>query len=385
MKVIVLGTRGFPNVQGGVEVHCENLYPLLAKKGCQVVVFSRKPYVNSACDNYRGVKLISLPCPKSKFLEAFFHTLYGVFVARKASPDILHIHAIGPSLFVPLARLLGLRVVMTNHGPDYKRKKWGRLAKIVLALGEYLGTKYANSVICVSQSIADKIRRKYKRDVVVIPNGVAKAQISQSKNVIKKYGLTKGKYILSVGRFVPEKGFHNLLSAFSELQLDGWKLVVVGQADHEDRYSRNLKEQASKNNNVILTGLLNGEPLKELYSQAGLFVLPSYYEGLPIVLLEAMSYGLSCIASDIPANRNIELSEDRFFKPGNVKRLAEKIRQFVDKPLSEEERRRQLNMIAERYNWGRISDKTLEVYKQVAKLNSIASDLQTDSIVGFSG
>jgi len=365
MKIAVLGTRGFPNVQGGVEVHCENLYPRLTKKGCEVVVFTRKPYVNLAFDAYKGVKLTPLPCPKNKFLEAFLHTLYGVFVAKKSSTDILHIHAIGPSLFIPLARFLGLKVVMTNHGPDYERKKWGRLAKIVLSFGENLGTRYANGIICISKPIADSIRKKFNRDVTVIPNGVIMPQISQNEDILRKYALEKGKYILSVGRFVPEKGFGNLLDAFNGLRLDGWKLVIVGRADHEDRYSLDLKKKASKNGNIILTGFLTGEPLRELYSQAGLFVLPSYYEGLPIVLLEAMSYGLSCIASDIPANRNVRLSKDRFFKPGDVEGLAEKIRQFVDKPLSEEERRRQLSMIAEKYNWERIAGRTLEVYKRL--------------------
>ena len=160
LKIAVLGTRGFPNVQGGVEVHCENLYSRLAKNACEVVVFIRRPYVDTGCDNYEVVKLVPLFCPKNKFLEAFLHTLCGVFVAKKNHPDILHIHAIGPSLFVPLARLLGMKVVMTNHGPDYKRKKWGRLAKIVLALGENLGARYANSVICISESIAERFKKK---------------------------------------------------------------------------------------------------------------------------------------------------------------------------------------------------------------------------------
>jgi glycosyltransferase involved in cell wall biosynthesis len=147
-----------------------------------------------------------------------------------------------------------------------------------------------------------------------------------------------------------------------QLTTDEWKLVIVGRADHEDRYSIELKEKAVKNSDIILTGFLTGEPLRELYSHAGLFVLPSYYEGLPIVLLEAMSYGLSCIASDIPANRNVELSENRFFKAGDNKALALKIKEFIDKHLTEDEIRRQINMIAKKYNWEKIAEKTLDVY-----------------------
>lgn len=381
LKIAVLGTRGFPNVQGGVETHCENLYPQLVSLRCEVIVITRKPYINTDIDTYKGVKLLPLFCLKNKFLETFLHTFMGVFVARSLSPDILHIHAIGPSLFIPLARLLGLKVVMTNHGPDYQRKKWGKVAKNILKLGESLGSKWANGIIAISQNIADEIREKDNRDVTVIPNGVIIPRIPESDETLKKYGLEKGKYIIAVGRFVPEKGFHDLIDAFKKIQnsdfqskiqkpkskisIDHGKLVIVGRADHEDEYSLKLKEKANKDRNVILTGFLTGIPLQELYSQAGLFVLPSYYEGLPIVLLEAMSYGLSCIASDIPANRNVELPEDRFFKAGDVNALAGKICKFLEKPLSEEEKSIQINLTKERYDWHKIAKKTLEVYKEV--------------------
>jgi glycosyltransferase involved in cell wall biosynthesis len=378
LKIAVLGTRGFPNVQGGVEAHCENLYPQLVKRGCEVIVFTRKPYVNPDVSTYEGVKLIPLSCPKSKFLEAFYHTFFGVLAARRFSPDILHIHAIGPSLMIPFARILGFKVVMTHHGPDYQRGKWGKLAKVILKLGEKLGIKWSNSIIVISQNIANHIKETYNRDVTVIPNGVIIPEIIKSNNIIKKYRLENGKYILAVGRFVPEKGFHDLIEAFKQIQnsgfqskiqnpkpkisIDHWKLVIVGRADHEGRYSIELKEKAVKNSDIILTGFLTEEPLRELYSHAGLFVLPSHYEGLPIVLLEAMSYGLSCIASDIPANRNVELSENRFFKAGDNKALALKIKEFIDKHSTEDEIRRQINIIAEKYNWEKIAEKTLDVY-----------------------
>ncbi len=370
VKVCVLGTRGFPKIQGGVESHCENLYPYLAQKGCEVIVFTRKSYVNTPISTYKGVKLIPLFSTKNKFLEAFLHTLIGIFAARKCSPDILHVHAIGPSLFIPIARLLGLKVIMTNHGPDYQRKKWGKIAKIILKLGERFGSKYANGIICISEPIAELITGKYKRNLTIIPNGVTVPTRLHTEDALRKYNLEKGKYLLAVGRFVPEKGFHDLIEAFnqlstlnSKLRTTNWKLVIVGRADHEDRYSLGLKENAYKNKNIILTGFLTGEPLHELYSHAGVFVLPSYYEGLPIVLLEAMSYGLSCIASDIPANRNVELSEKRIFRPGDINELSTKIREFVDRPLNEEERRKQVDMVAERYDWEKIAEKTMEVYR----------------------
>jgi len=373
MKVSVLGTRGFPQIQGGVETHCENLYPYLVKKGCEVMVFTRKPYVTYPQDTFKGVFLISLSCPKNKFLEAFLHTFRGVFAARKIHPDILHIHAIGPALFVPLARLLGFKVVMTHHGPDYERKKWNLVAKFILRLGEKWGCRGANGVICVSPVIAENIRKKFNVEAKVIPNGVTISETLKTDEILKKFNLEQNRYILAVGRFVPEKGFVGLIEAFRQVQsskngnnsCSNWKLVIAGDADHEDKYSLGLKELAKKTPGVIMTGFLYGQDLQELYSHAGLFMLPSYYEGLPIVLLEAMGYGLSCLASDIPANRSVELSTNRFFTLGDIRMMAEKIKYFIDKPLTEEEKTAQIKILTEKCNWDKIAQQTLEVYKGV--------------------
>lgn len=369
MKIAVLGTRGFPNIQGGVEAHCENLYPLLAKQGCEVDVFVRKPYTGlKAPAEYKGVKLIPLACPKNKFLETFLHTFLGVFAAKKLKPDILHIHAVGPSLFAPLACILGMKVVMTNHGPDYERKKWGKLAKITLRTGEKLGSRWSEGIISISENIGERIREKYHRDVAVIPNGVKPANIQETEETLKKYGLTKQKYILAVGRFVPEKGFHDLIDAFLLLNTKDWKLVIVGKADHEDYYSANLRKKASGNENIILTGFLSGQPLEELFTHAGLFVIPSYYEGLPIVLLEAMSYGLPCLASEIDANKCAGLSEERFFKPGDVFDMVYKMKAFMGRQLSEEEKKKQRELMEQNYSWDNIAQKTLELYRKVVNI-----------------
>lgn len=374
MKVVVVGTRGFPGIQGGVEAHCEQLYPRLVDRGCEIVVLTRKPYRQGTDGVYRGVQLIALGCPRNKHLEAFLHTLFGVLFARRLSPDILHVHAVGPSLFVPLARWLGMQVVMTNHGPDYERKKWGRLAKGILKLGESLGSRWSNRVICLSQSIAERVKTKCRQMPVVIPNGVEVRGIVETQGALQRYGLKPRKYILAVGRLVPEKGFHDLIEAFGQLQQtdrrvehEGWKLVIVGCADHEDHYSQSLKHQGGTTPNVILTGFLQGAPLAELYSHAGLFVLPSSYEGLPLVLLEAMSYGLSCLVSDIPANAGVGLSAERYFRPGDIHTLAEKMRAYLAKPLSAEEKRHQTERLLELNSWETIAEGTLEVYQSVCQ------------------
>jgi glycosyltransferase involved in cell wall biosynthesis len=309
--------------------------------------------------------LIPLGCPKNKFLEAFSHTFCGVIAARRLSPAVLHIHGIGPSLFVPLAKFLKLNVVMTNHGPDYNRDKWGSVAKSVLRLGERLGSRWADKVICISDPIAEDIQTSHKTTVAVIPNGVDLPRLSETQASLDQYGLTKGHYLLSVGRLVPEKGFHDLIEAFNTLHPAGRKLVIVGRADHEDSYSLRLKAIAQSNANVVLTGFLKGKPLQELYTHAGLFVLPSYHEGLPIVLLEAMAYGLSCIASGIAANRNVPLGEDRFFEPGNIGQMSALMARHMESPLSQADKGALRRLVAEKYDWEGIAEKTMSVYRTV--------------------
>ena len=365
MKIAVTGTRGFPGVQGGVESHCEHLYTCLAKLGCDITVFTRRPYVSPDMDSYKGIRLIPLSCPKNKFLEAIVHTLTSVLKARKLKPDILHIHAVGPSLFAPLGRLLGMKVVVTNHGPDYVRKKWPLPAKIFLKFCERMGVVFADQLITIAGNIADDIKKNYGRASTVIPNGVEIPVQSNTTDSLAKLGLQRHKYILTVGRFDPEKGFEDLIEAFSDGDFEDWKLVIVGDADHEDAYSRQLKAKARTRQDIVMTGFLKGQPLHELYTHAGLFVLPSYYEGLPIVLLEAMSYGLSCIASDIPANRNVELSEDRFVEPGKINLLNAKMKVFMNREWEDEDKNKQVGIIHEKYNWKTIATETMKVYNGV--------------------
>lgn len=370
MKIIVIGTRGFPNVQGGIETHCEHLYPNIVKEGCDVTVITRKTYVDPALSKFKGVNLIAIWNPKKKFLEAIIHTFCAIFKAKLLGCDLIHLHAIGPALQVPLAKIFGLKVVMTNHGPDYDREKWGFIPKLILRLGEFLGSKFSNKVISISKPISDSLKQKYNCNSVIIPNGVVIPEINITDKTLEKFSLVKGKYILTVGRFVPEKGFTDLISAFKESNLsnNGFKLVIVGDADHENKYSRSLKKTAAKNNTIVLTGFQKGLALSELFLNARLFVLPSYHEGLPIVLLEAMSYGLSCIVSDIPANRNVNLPDNRHFIPGNINGLAEKLKEFTDNVFSESDRAIQIEKIKKNYNWGIIAKETVRVYHEV--LNS---------------
>lgn len=363
MKVFVTGTRGIPDIPGGVEKHCQELFPRIAAMGHDVVLARRSAYVDGPLESWQGVRLVDCYSPRRKAFEAISHTLLALFAARRFEPDIVHIHAIGPSLLAPLARLIGYKVVVTNHGPDYDRQKWGGLAKFMLRLGEQLGGLFASEVIVISSVIADIIRRRCHRESNLVYNGVPLPARSLTDEYIRSLGLEPGRYILAVARLVPEKGLHDLLAAFENLDGD-FRLVIAGDADHEDDYSRALKARAAGNSRVVMTGYVTGEPLNQLYSHAGLFVLPSYHEGLPIVLLEALSYGLPVLVSDIPANLEVDLPRERFFRCGDAEALRAGLESLAGRGWTTEELEHIGGLLAGKYNWDKIAEQTVAVYRK---------------------
>lgn len=362
LSVMVLGLRGFPGVQGGVETHAENLYPLLARQGCEVEVVARKSYMPRDAADWRGVKFRCLWSPRTKSLETLVHTFLGVLYAGVKRPDILHIHAVGPALMVPLARLLGLNVVVTHHGADYERQKWGGFSRRILRAGERFGMRFAHQRIVISNVIGNIVRTRHARDSVLIHNGVVLPKLSKTTAVLRKFDLTPGRYVLLVSRLVPEKRHLDLIEAFASARMDGWKLVLVGASDHPDDYTRSVQARADATPNVVCTGFQNGVALHEIYVHAGVFVLPSSHEGLPIALLEALSFGLPVIASAIPANLEIGLDKHRYFTLGDTHALATLLRAAADNPYSNTQRHQQRAWVQERYDWETIALKTYDTY-----------------------
>ncbi|HOP46413.1 MAG TPA: glycosyltransferase family 4 protein [Desulfobacteraceae bacterium] len=366
MKIFVTGTRGIPDIPGGVEKHCQEIFPRIAAQGHEVLLCTRSPYVARRIGEWRNIRLINCYAPRIKSLEAIVHTLVSLVKARLHSPDIVHIHAIGPSILTPLARIMGLKVVVTNHGPDYDREKWGKLAKWVLRSAEKIGGIYANEVIAISTVISDIIKRRCHRDAHLIHNGVDLPNKSKGFEFLDQIGVKPGGYALGVARFVPEKGLHDLINAFKRIKGD-YQLVIAGDADHETDYSRNLRQIAAQDDRIVLTGYVTGEPLNQIYSHASLFVLPSYHEGLPIALLEAMSYGLPVLVSDIPANKEVDLPAERYFRCGDVDDLKDKIKILLEQKLTKEEQQYIRDEIEDKYNWDRIAEQTIEVYRKAHK------------------
>jgi glycosyltransferase involved in cell wall biosynthesis len=365
LHVMMVGLRGFPHVQGGVETHVENLCRGLIPLDCEVTVLVRSGYQNSAVGNeWNKIQFKRIWSLSSVSLEATVHTLLGVLYAGIIRPDILHIHAIGPALMTPLARLLRLRVVVTHHGEDYQREKWGKLAKFVLRLGERLGMKYAHASIAISHVIHASIVEKFGVKPAHIPNGVDLPKLEGKPDALKKFNIVPHHYVLLVSRFVPEKRHSDLIEAFRLAAIPGWKLVLVGKADNQDHHMKSVQKAAMFSDDIIFTGFQSGDNLHALYLHAGLFVLPSSHEGLPIAILEAMSYGLPIVASDIPANRGILNEAIDYFPLGDVDILAEllieKTRSQIDKRRSDEIR----TVIRKKYGWTDIAKQTHKVYLQ---------------------
>ncbi|MBI1890583.1 MAG: glycosyltransferase family 4 protein [Burkholderiales bacterium] len=366
LHIMWLGLRGFPNVQGGIEKHAEHLCPWLTQLGCDVTVIVRGPYQpTNVGSEWRGVRFVSIWSPRSKNLEALLHTFLGVLYAAIKRPDILHIQAIGPALLTPLARLVGLRVVVTHHGPDYDRQKWGKTAKAALRLGEYFGMRFSQARIAISEGIRHLVRDKHGMHCALIPNGVDIPTPAGSAATPDKFGLTPKRYVLLVSRFVPEKRHHDLIQAFRRAALPGWKLALVGASDHPDGYTQSVLKAAEASGNVVCTGFQTGQALRELYEHAGLFVLPSSHEGLPIALLEAMSYGLPAIASDIPAHLEIDCSDIDYYPVGDIDSLASLVKLRAEQTLEQGRRERLRQFVLDRYKWRDVAARTYEIYNDV--------------------
>jgi glycosyltransferase involved in cell wall biosynthesis len=328
LSVAVVGTRGIVGVQGGIETYCRTIYPLLVELGCEVVVFARRPYAQRGHNRYSGVTVVPLWCPRGKYLETPVHTLLAVVKARRRGATIIQFNAIGSCLLLPVARLLGMKTVVRHVGADYARRKWGPIARQVLRLGEYLGVRFADSVICITDDIADHVLRTYGRISVVIPNAVAPPRRLADEQTLKELGLRKQEYVLAVGRLVPEKAFDLLIEAHSQLPpATRWKLVIVGGESHDRRYQLRLRCAAARAGDVVLAGELQSGALHDLYSYAGLFVIASTHEGMAFAALEALSYTIPVLASDIPGNRALGLNDDSYFPSGDASTLAQHLRQ----------------------------------------------------------
>ncbi len=358
--ICVTGLRGFPHVMGGIESHCEELLPRIKAlwPDHRSVVLGRAPYLPAAETEHRGVEIIGIPCPRQQHLEAIVSTFLAVLSARKRGADLVHIHAIGPGLLAPFAKLLGLKVIVTHHGTDYHRAKWGKVARTALRSGEWLALNFADRVIAVSPSLATQLKRQFParaQRISYIPNGTSDLPGDADPDlVLERIGVARGDYLLAVARLVPEKGLHDLIDALHASK-STTRLVIAGAADHESDYARELMARAG--DRVIFAGVQSRATLKCLYEHCALFVMPSHHEGLPIAALEAASCGARMLLSDIPANLDIGLDPRNYFPVGDVATLTERL--DTDSAAFEIDS----DTIRARFSWDKAAEDTLAVYR----------------------
>ena len=348
--IAVIGTRGFPGIQGGVEAHSYHLYTHM--RDVHVRLYRRRAYLTEqSAQTFPNIDYIDLPSTRIKGFEAVWHTLLSVLHIAFHRPDVVHIHNIGPGMFAPLVRLMGLPVVLTYHSPNYEHSKWSAPARWLLRQCEKISLRFSNRVIFVNRHQMEKCGALDKS--VFIPNGIDPVTRSESTSFLEKHDITPGQYLLAVGRLTPEKGLEYLVEAANRLP-QVTQVVIAGASDHDSTY-RQLLVKLDTENKVIFTGFTTGEDLRQLYSHARCFVLPSVNEGFPMVLLEAMAYGLPILCSDIPGTRQVELPEQNYFAVKDVDALCSSITRLLETPVETQ------HYDLEKYDWNTIAAATRRI------------------------
>ncbi|MBI5837840.1 MAG: glycosyltransferase family 4 protein [Candidatus Eisenbacteria bacterium] len=363
MKIAMIGQKGVPATYGGVERHVEELSRRLVQRGHEISVYSRM-YYTAVRGRHHGVRILRLPSVNTKHLDAATHCLISTVDSLFRNFDVVHFHALGPSLLSFLPRLRGTGTVVTVHGLDWQREKWGPPVRWFLRQCEYPAVAFPDRTIVVSRDLQKHFKERFRRQTTVIPNGT-NVPVPRPASKILKFGLEPDKYVLFVGRLVPEKGVHLLVEAFRRIPGD-MKLAIAGGSSFSEDYVSKLMEYRS--DRILLLDYVFGDVLEELWSNAHFVVQPSTMEGLSISLIEAMSYGKCVLTSDIPAN--MEVVEDCAvpFQSNNVEDLEGKLRHLLGHPEvvhSFEEKCR--THVVNRFSWDRIVDQTESLYREVAR------------------
>ena len=390
LRIAMIGCRGVPATYGGVEHHVEELGARLAARGHEITVYCRNGYGDGEGDvhrdhpaEYRGMRLRYLPTVASKHLDAIAHSGLATVAALAEHHDVVHYHALGPGLVAPLPRALSrARVVLTVHGLDDERAKWSRPAQAVLRTAQWMSAHVPNATIAVSRALTDHYAARHHRSAVYIPNGVTSA-VCRGPEPLERFGLEPGGYVLFVGRLVPEKAPDLLIRAFRRMH-PALKLVVAGGSSHTDGYVADLQRLADCDRRVVLAGYTYGPLLEALYTHCAAFVLPSALEGLPLTLLEAASYGVPVVASDIPPHLEVLGGEGpgrRLFASGDELGLAAALDRAVGDPTRERLGAARLQRrVLDRYSWDRAALATEAVYRVVVGQLGDVIDLRSDDI-----
>lgn len=304
MRIAHIGQKGIPAHSGGVEAHVDEIARRLVRRSHEVTAYVRTWYTPSNGTSHEGVQLVHTPTIRTKHLDASLHTLTSSLHALTQNFDIVHYHAIGPSAFAWMPRLRGARVVATVHARDWQRPKWGPVAKACLQTAERCAVRFPDCTIAVSRTLQRDLQEKYHRSIHYIPNGVSIPSLVPADRITAEFGLKGNDYVLHLGRLVPEKRADWLIRAFRQTA-SRLRLVIAGSDDGLTGHERELKALADGDERVLFTGTVSGQLKAELLSNARCCVSPSRIEGLPIALLEAMSYRRCCLVSDIASHTEV--------------------------------------------------------------------------------
>lgn len=369
LRIGVIGARGVPATFGGIERHVEEIGARMSDAGHEVTVFARTNYLEDPVSVYRGMRVVALPTVSSKHLDAIVHSGLATARALGSSLDIIHYHAIGPGIPAVFPRVVSkAKVVLTVHGRDGERGKWGPVASGVLSAAEWMSARVPDATIVVSADLARHYGDAYGRAVVHIPNGVTAHAPPGADEIAERWELSPGSFVLFVGRLVPEKAPDALLDAFRSLDTQH-RLVIAGGSSFTDSFVASLRGTASLDPRVLMPGYVYGETLAELYGNAAAFVLPSRLEGLPLTLLEAASYATPVVASDIPPHVEVlrhELPGRRLFAVGDTGDLRDALVRVLTDPDAERAGAEALREeVLRRYDWDEVTDRTLRLYHRL--------------------
>lgn len=378
MRIAVIGAKGLPARQGGIEHHCQEIYSRMVKQGHSVDLFARASYthpVTSSPVYVSGVRVIALPGLRLRGVDAFISSAIGAIASSQRQYDIIHFHALGPAIFSWLPKTISsAKIVVTCHGLDWARAKWGKLSRYLLRQGETNAVQFADEIIVVSEELHTYFQQNHGRKTVYIPNAAASyAESDPYFSYGASLNLEEGRYILFLGRLVPEKRPELLVKAFQALKPSGWKLVIIGGSSDTQEFFSEVTSLAGGSPDIIFTGELWGSQLAEIVRGAGLFVLPSEIEGLPIAMLEAMREGIPVLASDIPINQQL-ISEKRglVFTSGNLNSCIRSLEWAISHPQEMAVMAYRAQMYVQmNFNWDRITNKTLKVYNRL--LSSVSN------------
>lgn len=357
----MIGHKDFPSRSGGVEVVVYELSTALARKGYEVTVYNRGRQKGKNHYVCQGVEVYRAATFQRESLNALVYSVTATFQALFWHYDLIHYHALGPSVMIAAARLFGVKTVATVHGLDWQRAKWNRLASAYLKLGEWVIARCAGEVIVLSKGVQDYFLQNYGRETHLIENAVTPVQYAPCEEIRARYGLEAGEYVLFLARIVPEKGLHYLIEAFKRCATEK-KLVVAGELP-DNEYGRSIQALAAGQDNILFTGFVQGRVLRELYSSCALYVLPSEIEGLAVSLLEAMSAGARCLTSDIPENTDVLRDFGAVFQSGDAQSLYEALSRLLEEPWENPRAEEQQTYICTRYSYDTMIKKTEEIYR----------------------